>query len=116
MFSLEQETRPARHDIYLTAFVATTMLGIWMAWSKRRWGWAMALFGLARAFRTKGPVSRVMTILAAIVMAGLTFPLIWKLLGRAALPGLTRVVHALAAETAAARHAERVVLVRFDKS
>ncbi len=67
------EMRNAQHDASLTAFVAVTMLGCWMALHGRpgfrrdSTGWWLAILGLFLAVQAKGPVSMALTLLPLLV-------------------------------------------------
>ena len=61
------EMRSAQHDAYLTAFVALSMLGIWMLLRKQRFGWLVTASGLILAMQAKGPVCLLLSVVPAIV-------------------------------------------------
>ncbi len=79
------EYRLARHDIFLTASVALSMLGIWKAWKKEKFGWTITAIGLILAFQCKGPVSWMLTALPAAGFAIVRRPIRWRFLGGLAL-------------------------------
>ena len=64
------ELRYARHDIYLTAFVALTMLGGWRVLRRQPGGWGLLGLGLVLSFQSKGPVSWGLTVLPLIGYLG----------------------------------------------
>ncbi len=81
MFLCFLEYRYARHDIFLTAAVALSMLGIWRAWARQRGGWLLTAIGLIFAFQCKGPVSWPLTVLPAAVFAVCHRPVRWRFIG-----------------------------------
>ncbi|MFA7238327.1 MAG: glycosyltransferase family 39 protein, partial [Phycisphaeraceae bacterium] len=72
------ELRYARHDIYLVAFCAVAMLGVWRAWRHQRFGWTITAIGLILAFQAKGPISWALVVLPAIIWALMHRPIRWR--------------------------------------
>ncbi|MHB1156497.1 MAG: ArnT family glycosyltransferase [Phycisphaerales bacterium] len=72
------ELRYARHDIYLVAFCAVAMLGVWRAWRRQRFGWTLTAVGLILAFQAKGPISWALVVLPAIIGAFIHWPVRWR--------------------------------------
>lgn len=98
------EMRYARHDIYLTCFIALAMMGIWMVLESRRGGWPITLLGVVLAFQAKGPVSWGLTVLPALVYIGWCrrdrWPMIPGLAGGMALATVSLIPWALAMRAA----------------